>query len=225
MKILIIEDDIDLSAILKKGFMKKGYIVDTAADGLEGDELSYVNDYDVIILDLNLPNIDGFEVLKNIRKEKPNQRVIILSARSTIENKIEGLDLGANDYVTKPFDFRELEARVRNLLRNNFVQSPPIIKYKGLEYDTRSKKYAYNSVTMDFAPKEAMILEYLLYNIGKTISSEELIEHLWGSDDDTFELSLKPHISRIRKKLKEVSKTEFIMTVRGKGYLLPEDKK
>lgn len=223
MKLLIIEDDPDLSSILKRGFSKKGYTVETATDGFDGDELAFVNEYDLIILDLNLPNMDGLEILKHIREEKPQQRVIILSARSSIDDKIEGLDLGANDYVAKPFDFRELEARVRNLLGKNFIQGTKIIKYSYLELNTNSKAIMCNGIPLDLPPKELAIIEYLLHNIGRAVGNEELIEHIWDSEADLFSVSAKPHISRLRKKIQDCCGKELITTVRGSGYLLPKE--
>lgn len=220
MKILIIEDDLDLSAILKKGFIKKGYQVDVAIDGEVGDELAFINDYDLIILDLNLPNMDGIDILKNIRNEKPQQRVLILSARASVEDKIVGLDLGANDYMEKPFDFRELEARVRNLLRKDFSQNNSVLKTKNLEFDTRSKLVKCKDIQLLLPPKELAILEYLLHNCGRVVSSEEIIEHVWDSEVDLFSASIKSHLSRLRKKLFDCCGDEIIVTIRGSGYLI-----
>ena len=129
MKLLIIEDEADLRNALCKGFTKKGYLADTAADGNEGYELAFVNKYDLILLDLNLPGMDGLTLLQKIRENDLRQKVLILSARSAYEQRIEGLDLGANDYLVKPFDFGELEARVRSLLRRDFTQHNTCLLY------------------------------------------------------------------------------------------------
>ena len=161
MKLLIIEDEPDMRNALKKGFIKKGYLVDTAEDGEEGSYLALVNTYDVIVLDLNLPGNDGLEILQEIRDRSKTQRVIILSARSSVPDKITGLDMGANDYLAKPFDFMELEARVRSLARREMVQNDTKINIHNLVIDTVQKKVSYNGEKIELTPKEYAILEYL----------------------------------------------------------------
>ena len=161
MKLLIIEDEPDMRNTLKKGFIKKGYLVDTAEDGEEGSYLALVNTYDVIVLDLNLPGKDGLEILQEIRDRSKTQRVIILSARSSVPDKITGLDMGANDYLAKPFDFMELEARVRSLARREMVQNDTKINIHNLVIDTVQKKVSYNGEKIELTPKEYAILEYL----------------------------------------------------------------
>ena len=208
---------------LKKGFIKKGFVVDIADDGEEGLYLSQVNDYDVIILDLNLPNKDGLEILEEIRQKSKTQKVIILSARSSVPDKILGLDMGANDYLSKPFDFMELEARVRALIRRDFIQKDTIITLDELTVDTAQKRVLYNDTVIDFAPKEYAIFEYLIINQGKVVSSEELIEHVWDSYVDLFQSSIKVHMSNIRKKITTICGKEIIKTVRGSGYLIERE--
>ena len=161
MKLLIIEDEPDMRNALKKGFIKKGYLVDTAEDGEEGSYLALVNTYDVIVLDLNLPGKDGLEILQEIRDRSKTQRVIILSARSSLPDQITGLDMGANDYLAKPFDFMELEARVRSLARREMVQNDTKINIHNLVIDTVQKKVSYNGEKIELTPKEYAILEYL----------------------------------------------------------------
>ena len=161
MKLLIIEDEPDMRNALKKGFIKKSYLVDTAEDGEEGSYLALVNTYDVIVLDLNLPGKDGLEILQEIRDRSKTQRVIILSARSSVPDKITGLDMGANDYLAKPFDFMELEARVRSLARREMVQNDTKINIHNLVIDTVQKKVSYNGEKIELTPKEYAILEYL----------------------------------------------------------------
>ena len=161
MKLLIIEDEPDMRNALKKGFIKKGYLVDTAEDGEEGSYLALVNTYDVIVLDLNLPGKDGLEILQEIRDRSKTQRVIILSARSSVPDKITGLDMGANDYLAKPFVFMELEARVRSLARREMVQNDTKINIHNLVIDTVQKKVSYNGEKIELTPKEYAILEYL----------------------------------------------------------------
>ena len=218
MKLLIIEDEEDMLNALKKGFAKRGYAVDTATDGEEGLYLFQVNNYDVIVLDLNLPKIDGMEVLKRIRRNNLEQKIIILSARNMVSDKIEGLDEGANDYLTKPFDFAELDARVRALIRRDFTQNNTEIKFGECVLNTSSKKIICNGRTVELQPKEYAIVEYLAEHKEMVISSEELIEHVWDSEVDLFTVSVKVHISNIRKKFAKYTKKEVIETVRGYGY-------
>lgn len=220
MKLLIVEDEPDMLNALKKGFIKKGFLVDTAEDGEEGSYLALVNTYDVIVLDLNLPGKDGLEILQEIRARSKTQRIIILSARSSVPDKILGLDMGANDYLAKPFDFMELEARVRSLARREIVQNDTKIVIDNLVIDTVQKKVFYNDGKIELAPKEYAILEYLGINSGETVSAEELVEHVWESDTDLFSVSVKVHMSKLRKKLEDVTGKNYIETIRGRGYLL-----
>lgn len=223
MKLLIVEDDPILSKNLVRGFEKTGYIAESALSGTDGEYKAIVNEYDLIILDLNLPGMDGLEVMQHIRKEKPDQRILILSARCDLEDRILGMDLGSNDYMTKPFHFKELEARVRALLRRNFSQIDPLIRCGGLVYDTAKKTAYYGQAELSLTPKELSILEYLLYHKETTVSAEELIDHVWSSEADQFSLSLKTHMSRLRKKLQEQTGSEIISTQRGSGYRITEE--
>lgn len=223
MKLLIIEDEEDMLAALKKGFEKKGYIVDTAADGAEGYELYQLNAYDLIVLDLNLPSMDGLEVLSAIREEDQEQRILILSARSKVEDRITGLDMGANDYLPKPFAFGELDARVRSLLRRETVQKDVVLTAGDLRLNTRTKTAFGKGEALTLAPREYAILEYLLMHKGKVISSETLLDHMWDSEVNLFTDSVKVHISNIRKKLKDAGMADCIKTVRGSGYGILEE--
>ena len=221
MKLLIIEDEEDLLAALKAGFEKKGYVVDAAVDGTDGYELAFINDYDLILLDLNLPGMDGLEILKKIRENDLNQKVLILSARSDYAQRIEGLDLGANDYLVKPFDFGELEARVRSLLRRSFTQMGAVLKFGRFSLDTCAHLlYTDQDEIIDLAPKEYSILEYLLLHRGKAVSAEELIEHIWLSDSSLFSNAIKVHVSTLRKKLAAHTDQELITNLRGAGYCI-----
>ena len=224
MKILIIEDEIDLLEALALGFKKKGYAVDIADDGSLGLEYLLTNDYDLLILDLNLPSMDGIEVLQSIRKENKELKILILSARTEIDDRVKGLELGANDYLIKPFAFAELEARSAALLRRNFIQRDPLLRHGSLTLDMNLRSVMINENKIELAPKEYAILEYLLFNAGRVVSAEELIEHVWESDADYFSTALKVHMSNLRKKLVEASGAEMILTIRGAGYLIEECK-
>lgn len=224
MKLLLIEDEKTLSRLIVKGLQKSGYAIDTAFDGEEALELFDINIYDLIILDLNIPKIDGIGVLKHIRQVDENMRVLILSARSDIDDVIVGLDNGANDYVTKPFDFQVLEARIRSLLRRSFTQKNMVISVASLKINTAQKLGFVHNTPMDLTKKEYGILEYLLFNKNRIISAEELMEHVWNSDVDLLSNTLKFHIHSLRKKIaKELGEVEVIKTVRGQGYLIQDN--
>lgn len=214
MKLLIVEDEKNLSSALKRGFEKLGYAVDVAMDGEEALEYFFGAWYDAVILDLNLPKKDGLEVLREMRQENPDIRVLILSARSEIEDKITGLDLGANDYMGKPFHFQELEARVRALLRRNFATQSTRLVSGDLVLDTAGKKLYHMGAEIQLTKKEYGILEYLFVHKGNVVSGEELIEHVWNHEADMFTNAFKVHINSLRKKLP----ANTIQNKRGQGY-------
>lgn len=220
MKLLLIEDEEDLIEALEYGLRKQGYIVDTAMDGREGLDLSYINEYDLIILDLNLPSMDGLDILKEIRKRDQICKILILSARSDYDQRIEGLDYGANDYLVKPFDFGELLARIRALLRRQFIQQDPKLKHGFLVLDTTKRLVTYDGFQIELSPKEFSILQYLMINQDRTISAEELMEHVWHSDNDMFSNAVKVHISTLRKKIAQYTEEEIISNIRGAGYII-----
>lgn len=223
MKILIIEDEEDLANAIARGLKKNNYAVDIANDGQEGLDLKFINEYDLIILDLNLPSKDGFQILSEIRKTDEECKILILSARSDFQERIKGLDMGANDYLVKPFDFGELAARIRALLRRNFGQKSAELTYENIKIDTASREaYTIDGISFELAPKEFAILEYLIINKGKVISPEELIEHIWDSDRDMFSNAIKVHISTLRKKLGNYCEKEIILNRRGIGYIIKD---
>jgi len=223
MKLLLVEDEEELSAIISKGLRKSGYAIDKAYDGEEALYLYEVNEYDLIILDLNLPKLNGLEVLTKIRKKDSCVKILVLSARSDIEDRVIGLDLGANDYLIKPFDFKELEARIRMLLRISFTQKSPVLKCGALTMNTVSKTVSYHESLLALTKKEYAVLEYLFLHQETVVSSEQLIEHVWDSEADLFSNSLKYHIYSIKKKVKELGyNNDYITNIRGQGYILME---
>lgn len=218
MKILLVEDEVQLSNVIAKGLSKLSYVVEQAFDGEEALELLYINSYNLVVLDLNLPKIDGLEVLKRIRERDKEIKVIILSARNMTEDKVRGLELGANDYMEKPFDFKELVARIDNLLRWSFIQKDTILDYGDIKIDSSKKLVYYKEEDIELTNKEYGILEYLAYNDGRLVSSEEIMEHVWGEDSEIFfSTSFQYHMSSLRKKLRI---KDFIKNVRGQGYFL-----
>ena len=220
MRLLIIEDEKDILLALQKGLQKEGYAVDVTGDGEEALELLNFNTYNLVVLDINLPSIDGFSILEILREKDMTTRVIIVSANREIEDKIRGLDLGANDYLVKPFDFSELKARIRALLRREFTSVPTIIKEGELCLDLATHKVTFNDQILNLTLKEYSILKYLIQNKGRIVSSEELIQHVWDENADPFTTVIRVHIYSLRKKLITSSgKDNIIQTIKGVGYL------
>ncbi len=214
MKILIVEDELALQNALRKGFEKKNYSVDIASDGDEAIDLFYTNLYDLIILDLNLPCLDGLEVLKIIREEDDKIKILILSARSEVDEKVFGLESGANDYLGKPFYFKELEARVAALLRRNFKTEQKVIIIDDMKINLSEKRVYLREEEVTLTKKEYGILEYLIINRGRIVSIDELYEHIWDSDNEFTSNSIKVHLNRLRNK----TSYNLIHNKRGEGY-------
>ena len=214
MKLLIVEDETTLLQALSKGFRKLGYTVDATEDGEQALDFYFDNQYNLVVLDLNLPKIDGLDVRKEIRTENKETPVLILSARSEVQDKIIGLDMGANDYLAKPFHFDELEARVRALLRRDFKTADTVIICGEIKIDTALKKVFWNEIEIQLTKKEYGIFEYLMLRKSRIVSGEELIEAVWESDAYVFTNAFKVHINAMRKKLPE----DFIKNVKGQGY-------
>ena len=223
MRLLIVEDEEDMQEALCYGLRKRGYAVDAAGNGTDAVQLCQINEYDLVVLDLNLPGLDGMEVLQQIQSLGKPAKVLILSARSELEDKVAGLDGGASDYLTKPFHFEELEARIRMLLRRSFIQEEASLKRGGLCLDTNLKTVRFNEHPLDFSMREFARLEYLMRNSGRAVSAEERMEHIWDSQADPFSNQVKVYISVIRRKLLAVTDEEIIRNIRGAGYLI--DKK
>lgn len=200
-----------------------GYETDTCFDGNEGLELCMTENYDLILLDLNLPGTDGLDILQQFRTSDSTTPVLILSARGQIQDKVEGLDLGANDYLTKPFHFEELEARIRSLTRRKFIQEDICLKCGRIIFDTRTRKASVDDATLSLTRKESALLEYFLLHQGRIISPEEMIEHLWDGSVNSFSNSIRVHISSLRKKLRAALGFDPIQNKIGQGYILMEE--
>ncbi|ATP40630.1 DNA-binding response regulator [Solibacillus sp. R5-41] len=220
MRILVAEDELDLQEAIAEGLRMEGYAVDTCGNGEDAYELAFVEKYDLIILDLNLPKMDGFHVLEKIREENEEVKVLVLSARSSIIDKVQGLDMGANDYLTKPFDFAELEARIRNLLRRKFVQENSLLTCGEINMDLTKRKVFVGANELLLTKKELALLEYFLLHQEKVVSQEELMAHVWDQHADSFSGVVRVHIATLRKKLKALLKNDPIRTKIGEGYYI-----
>lgn len=220
MRLLIVEDEKDLLYALQKGLQRESYAVDIASDGASALELLTVNTYDLLVLDINLPHLSGYEVLRNLRVHNNTIKVIIVSANREIEDRIKGLDLGANDYLVKPFDFLELKARIRALLRREFSSKPMLIREGSLTINLLMNKITYNENEIPLTRKEYAIFKYLVENKGCVISSEELLEHIWDENADPFSSSVRVHIYSLRKKINNLGDEKIkIETIKGVGYI------
>ncbi|WP_394010887.1 response regulator transcription factor [Anaerococcus cruorum] len=222
MRVLVVEDDLDLLNLLEEGLTMYGYAVDKASDGEEAIDMAYIENYDIVILDINLPKKDGFEVLDEIRKFNQEVNIIMLTARSDIDDRVKGLDFGANDYMVKPFDLKELDARMRALLRRKSITESTILESGNMKFDTMTREAFVGDQKINLTQKETGILEYLFLNKERFVSSEELIDHVWDSNADSFSNSVRVHMSSLRKKIKEISGENKIQNVIGKGYRIYE---
>lgn len=220
MRILIVEDEIDLCDSIAEGLQLDGYAVDTCYDGEEAYELITTETYDLVVLDLNLPGMDGIDVLTAVREQGGDVRVLILSARASVSDKVIGLDVGANDYLAKPFAFEELEARIRSLLRRSFVVENTVLRWEAIALDTIKRVAYVGKIEVILTKKELSLLEYFLLNQSKVISQEELMEHVWNMEADSFSNAVRVHIAALRKKLKAMLGFDPIGTKIGQGYYL-----
>ena len=220
MRILVIEDEKELLQDIVKGLSLKGYAVDQADNGRTGCRMAVDEAYDLVVLDLNLPEMDGFSILKELHRENPQTKVLILSANSELDSKLSGFELGASDYLTKPFHFAELEARIRVLLNRKFVQQTNCLTYETIVLDTLNRTIEIYGVPVGLTTKEFAILEYFLLNQGRLITQQELIDHVWNGDADPFSNSIRVHLSALRKKLKGALGHDPIRTKIGEGYRL-----
>lgn len=224
MRLLIVEDEKELCDTVAKSLYRSGYEVDTCYDGNEALDYIFSEDYDLIVLDLNLPGKDGMDILREVRETNEETKVLILSARSQIADKVEGLDAGANDYLEKPFHLQELEARIRSLTRRKFVQKDVCLHCGEIKFNTKKREASAKEQFVPLTRKENGILEYLLLNQGRPVSQEELIEHVWDASVDSFSGSIRVHVSSLRKKLKAILGYDPIINKIGEGYTIVEKK-
>jgi len=220
MRLLVVEDYPPLQQSLTKGLREAGFAVDATRDGAEGLWYATGAEYDVIILDLMLPNMPGLEILKKIRSRGNKAHVLILTAKDTVEDRVEGLDLGADDYLVKPFAFEELLARIRALLRRGYRRKNPKIKIKDLQIDLTAQKVRRGRHEISLTPREYALLEYLAVRTGETVSRTDIWEHLYEFNSAASSNVVDVYIGYLRKKLEQPGKPPLIHTIRGRGYLL-----
>lgn len=223
MRILVVEDEYKIADIISSRLKEEKYTVDTSLDGEEGLYNALTGIYDLILLDVMLPKVDGFEILKKIKEEQISSKVIMLTAKGMLEDKLHGFDIGVDDYITKPFHIEELVARVNVQLRKqDIANNKDILEYGDLKLNIRTTKLTCKSTneTIDIICKEFLILEYLMKNSGQVISKATLYDKVWGLDSEIESNNLEAYISFIRKKLKAISSKTTIKAIRGLGYKL-----
>ena len=223
MRILVVEDERALCETIVRSLRRLAYSVDPCYDGDTAIDLLGSERYDLVLLDLNLPGADGMTVLRTLRQTDRETRVLILSARSEVADKVEGLDAGANDYLAKPFHLEELEARIRSLTLRQFTQNDVVLHCGPLSFDARSRTATAAGQPLALTRKETGILEYLLLHQGRPVSQEELLEHVWDNSVDNFSNSIRVHISALRKKLRTALSYDPVRNRIGEGYLIEEE--
>lgn len=224
MRILIAEDEKSLNRIIAKQLKASGYSVDCAFNGEEAYDLISMTDYDAAVFDVMMPKIDGFSLLRKIRNEGNNLPVLFLTARDSIEDRVEGLDIGADDYLVKPFAFEELLARIRVLIRKNSVSNSNIISVADLTVDISKRRVTRGGREISLSAKEYELLQYLAVNVGIVLSREKIEDHIWNYDYEGGTNVVDVYIRYLRKKIDEGCDKKLIHTVRGMGYVLREEK-
>ena len=220
MKILVVEDERDLNRIITKHLKKNNYSVDSCFDGQEALDFISYSEYDLIITDIMMPNVDGYEFIDKLRANKNNTPVIMLTAKDTLEDKIVVLDSGADDYIVKPFEFDELLARIRVLMRRNYGLATNIIKIEEVTLDLAKKQVAKSGEIIDLTGKEYEVLEYLMKNKGSILSRDQILNHVWDYEYEGASNIVDVIIKNIRKKLDRGEGNTIIYTKRGLGYFV-----
>lgn len=221
MKILLIEDDSRTASFIVRGLRQEGFSVDHAADGEEGLYMAKENPFDAAIVDIMLPKLDGLSLIEQLRGEQINLPVIVLSARSSVEDRIKGLQVGADDYLMKPFAFSELLARVQALLRRSTAQTDPVsLTVRDLRMDLIRRRVYRADQEIELQPKEFSLLEYLMRNTGKVVSKTMIMEHVWDYNFDPQTNVVEARICRLREKIDRDAEQRLIHTIRGMGYVL-----
>ena len=224
MRVLVVEDEVKMAGLLKRGLEEEGYAVDTAGDGREALWLATENPYDAIVLDVMLPDLDGFEVCRRLRDAGRWSPVLMLTARDAVPDRVEGLDAGADDYLTKPFSFAELLARVRALVRRGTPERPPALGAGNLTLDPATRRVARGDATIELTAKEFALLEFLMRHPGEVLSRTRLIEHVWDFAYEGDSNVVDVYVRYLREKVDRPFGMNSIETVRGAGYRLREER-
>lgn len=220
MRVLLVEDDTNAAAVLAKGLREQTFAVDVAADGEEAVYQASINDYDLVLLDIMLPRKDGFEVCREIRSAGLTVPVLMLTARDAVEDRVTGLDTGADDYLPKPFDFHELLARMRALLRRGAALRPETYEIADLQIDTRARRVRRADVNIELTAKEYALIEFLARRAGAVVGRAEIAEHVWDENFDPFSNLIEVYIQRLRRKIDDGHALKLLRTRRGEGYML-----
>ena len=220
MRLLVVEDEKKVASFIKKGLEEEGYAVDVAADGRSGLQMAQDHVHDLIILDIQLPKMDGLSVLNALRREKVVIPVLLLTVRATIEDKVLGLDAGADDYLTKPFAFQELVARVRALLRRRADAKQPVLQVADLILDPARRVVFRDTQKLDLTTREFALLDYFMRNPGRVLTRTMIAEHVWDYDFDSATNVIDVYVNYLRKKIDSDREQKLIHTVRGVGYML-----
>lgn len=222
MRILVVEDEKKIASFIERGLKEQHYAVDLASDGVSGSELADVNEYDLIILDVMLPGKDGFSLCREIRSRKPEALILMVTAKDSVKDKVRGLEGGADDYLTKPFAFEELLARVNSLLRRKSTAKSNVISVGDLELDRLKHSVKRAGKEIVLTSKEYSLLEYLMLNTGNVVTRTMITEHVWNEDFDSFSNVIDVYINHLRNKVDKEFKKPLIHSIRGTGYTLKE---
>jgi DNA-binding response OmpR family regulator len=220
MRVLLVEDERDLAAIIKDGLVEEGYSVDVSGDGEEGLYMAREVVYDAVILDVMLPKLDGFAVLKSLRKAGKSTPVLLLTSRGALEDKVRGLDTGADDYLTKPFEFQELLARLRTIMRRQTPERRVVLEAGPIRIDPAKREARLGGKLVELTPKEFSLLEYLVRHRDRAVTRTEISEHIYDMSFDSDSNVIDVHVNALRKKLTRRSSPPVIETVRGVGYMI-----
>jgi heavy metal response regulator len=220
VRLLVVEDENKVASFIKKGLEEEGYAVDLAADGEAGLAMALARVHDLIILDIRLPKLDGLQVLQMLRQDKITTPVLLLTVRATIEDKVLGLDAGADDYLTKPFAFQELVARVRALLRRRAETEPTILQVSDLSLDPARRTVTRGGAKIDLTAREFSLLDYFMRNPGRVLTRTMIAEHVWDYSFDTSTNIIDVYVNYLRKKIDAEREPKLLHTVRGVGYML-----
>ncbi len=223
MRILVVEDERKVASFIKRGLEEERYIVETASDGEEGLRLAMENEFDALVLDVMLPKLDGYSIVKALREEGRSTPILMLTARGTMEDRVQGLDLGADDYLAKPFHFEELAARLRSILRRSSTDKTTRLQVGDLELDLVTHFAYREGKEIELTTKEYALLEYLLRNRGRILSRSMIMQHVWKHNFDPESNIIDVYIKRLRQKIERPDQPQIILSIRGVGYRIKEE--